>query len=65
MVPFFLFDSKKHDVDRILAFGTESDFDDLVKYKDWAYDMEHLNVVCIFANGKLCGMMRNGHLLSL
>ena len=30
-----LFDSGEWDVDRILVFGTESDLEDLVKYKDW------------------------------
>lgn len=35
---FFIFDIGAHDADRMLVFGTESGLDDLVKYKDWAYD---------------------------
>lgn len=31
-----ILNSGGHDVDRMLVFGTESDLDDLVKYKDWA-----------------------------
>ena len=29
---------REQDVDRILVFGSESDLDDLVKYKDCAYN---------------------------
>lgn len=35
---FLLFDSGEDDVNRILIFGTESNLDDLVRYKDWACD---------------------------
>lgn len=35
---FCYFDSGDYGVDRILIFNTESDLDNLAKYRDWACD---------------------------